>query len=237
MAGEINLKRGAKIYMAYDVELGKQPDFNMLVTFKGNLDASTFLVSIPMTKDGEEIPLNENKKLLMRFGQGAVQSLVAGYADDIVKDGIHSYWKMRRVTEFRQFFKRVDERVKLNMFMEFTMDSWKELADGTTEHAKGYTLDISYSGAAIYENYRFNVGDVCEVFMPGMGVGPGSDPINYLKATVCWVREAPQGSPFKLLTGLQYKFDDEIAKERMKLYVVHARHYLEATEKKQELDI
>jgi len=237
MAGELNLKRGSKIYMAYDVPFGQEPVFDMIVTFKENLDGSTFLVSIPMGKDKEPIKLDENKKLLMRYGQGVVQNLIAGYANDVVVDGMRSYWKMRRVTEYRQFFKRNDERVKLGMFMEVTMDGWRELADGTTEHEKCYTLDISYSGAAVFINYRFAVGDVCEVFMPGMGTGPGSDPINYLKANVCWVREAPQGSPFKLVTGLQYIFDDGIEKERMKLYVIHASHYMEAQEKKKELEI
>jgi len=223
MAGEINLKKGSKIIMAYDVPIGIEPKFDMIVSFVKNLDEAVFLVSIPMEKNGEEVPIDENRKLLMRYGQGNVQSLIAGYADDLVEDGTRRYWKVRRVTEHRQYIKRTDERVKAQMNMEFTQETWPQLKDGTTEHETGYTLDISYSGAAVFMNRRFKVGETVEIFLPGMGVGPGSDPMNYVVCGVCWLREAPKGSVYRNVCGLQYRFSDGIERERMKLYVENVR--------------
>lgn len=223
MAGEINLKRGSKILMAYDVPLGKDPSFNMIVSFNRNLDESVFLVSVPMGKDGKPIELDENAKILMRFGTGPVQSLIAAYADDLVVEGIHSYWKMRRVTEHRQFIKRADERVRAQMHVEYTQDTWAQKADGTTVHERGYSLDISNSGCAMYMNSRFEVGETIEIFLPGVGTGIGSDPLNYVVCAVCWNREAPKGSPYHHVVGLQYRFSDGPDKERMKLYVQHVK--------------
>jgi len=219
MAGEINLKRGAKILMAYDVPIGTQPNFNMIVSFNKNLDESVFLVSVPMDKDGKLIPLDENRKLLMRFGSGAVQSMIAGYADDQIQDGIRTYWKVRRVTEHRQFIKRADERVKAQFNIEVTQETWRQRDDGTTEREEAYTLDISYGGSAVYMNRRFKIGETVELFFPGIGNGPGSDPMSYVVAGVCWVREAPKGSPYRNICGFQYRFSDGPDRERMKLYV------------------
>lgn len=223
MAGEVNLKRGSKILMAYDVPIGQEPTFNMIVTFIRNLDESVFLVSVPMGKDGKQIPIDENKKLLMRYGTGPVQSLIAGYADDLVIEGIHHYWKVRRVTEHRQFIKRADVRVRAQMHVEYTQDTWQQLSDGTTPRETAFTLDISYGGCAMYLNRRFEVGETIELFFPGMGTGPGSDPMNFVTGAVCWYREAPKGSPYRLICGIQYRFEDGPEKERMKLYVENVK--------------
>jgi len=223
MAGELGLKKGSKIMMAYDVRLGMEPKFELMCSFVCDIDTSVFKVSRPMNPDGTPVPLNENQKFLLVYGSGPVKSIIAGYAEDEEKDGINTYWLVRRVTEQRQFFKRVDERVKAQFNIEYTCDAFPELSDGTTQREDAYTIDISFNGAAIYLNDKFDVGYEVEVFMPGFGSGIGSDPINYLKAVVCWNREAPKESKHKLICGLQYRFDDEIQKERMKLYVSHIK--------------
>ena len=48
MAGSIQLKKGTKMQLAFDVPVGQEPQFNMLCTFNKALDESAFLVSAPM---------------------------------------------------------------------------------------------------------------------------------------------------------------------------------------------
>ena len=86
--------------MAFDVPMGQEPDFSFVCTFAKALDESAFLISIPM-QDGKPLPLDENRKLLIRYGKGENAMILAGYADDIVKEGLRRYWKIRRVTEQR----------------------------------------------------------------------------------------------------------------------------------------
>ena len=112
MAGELKIKPGTRLAIAFDAPLGKQPEFDMVSTFAKALDESAFLISIPM-KGGKPLAMDESQKLLIRYGHGEDTMIVAGYPDDTVKEGIRRYWRIRRVTEQRAFFKRADERLKV----------------------------------------------------------------------------------------------------------------------------
>jgi hypothetical protein len=112
MAGSIQLKKGTKMHLAFDVPVGQEPQFNMLCTFNKALDESAFLVSAPMV-DGKKLVPDESQKLLFKYTEGDESNIVAGYVDDTVKEGIRSYLKIRRVAEQRQFIKRVDVRMKV----------------------------------------------------------------------------------------------------------------------------
>lgn len=48
MAGNFDIKQGTKMRVAFDVPIGKEPQFNMMRTFNKALDESAFFVSIPM---------------------------------------------------------------------------------------------------------------------------------------------------------------------------------------------
>ena len=105
MAGELRIKPGTKLRMALDVPIGQQPQFNLVCTFVKSLDVASFLISIPM-RDGQPMPMDDTRKLLIRYGTDKDAMIVAGYADDVVKEGIRRCWKIRRVAEQRQFFQR-----------------------------------------------------------------------------------------------------------------------------------
>ena len=110
MAGALKIKNGTKLQMAFDAAIGEQPNFNMICTFNKSLDDSAFLVSIPVV-NGQPLQVDESQKLLIRYGTGSDAMILAGYVDDVVKEGIRRYWKVRRVMENRQFIKRVDVRM------------------------------------------------------------------------------------------------------------------------------
>ena len=112
MADELKIRSGTKLRMALDVPFGKEPEFNLICTFVKSLDSASFLISIPM-RDGAPLPLDDQQKLLICYGSAADTKIVAGYADDVVKEGIRRCWKIRRVSEQRQFFRRTDERLKV----------------------------------------------------------------------------------------------------------------------------
>lgn len=120
MSGTLEIRSGTKLTMAFDVPMGKEPEFNLVCTFAKALDESAFLISIPM-KGGKVLPLDENQKLLIRYGKGEDVMILAGYADDIVKEGLRRYWKIRRVTEQRQFFQRKDERLKVALGIQYVL--------------------------------------------------------------------------------------------------------------------
>lgn len=103
MAGNFDIKQGTKMRVAFDVPIGKEPQFNMMCTFNKALDESAFFVSIPMhvhMKARRLVP-DENQKMLFREGEGVETQIIAGYVDDVVKEGIRRYWKVRRVAETR----------------------------------------------------------------------------------------------------------------------------------------
>ena len=218
MAGGLKIKSGTKMQIAYDVPVSKQPNFNMASTFKKNIDDSAFLISIPM-QGGKGIPMDENQKLLIKYGSGENTVIIAGYADDAVKDGIRTYWKIRRVTEQRQFIKRVDERLKVSLKIEYTQDDWPVDEHGKTEREDALSLDLSAGGAALFLNRRFEVGEILDVFLPRIGTTEDGHALDNVLGVVCWFREAPKGGSYKFICGLQFRFSDGSDRDTVKRYV------------------
>jgi hypothetical protein len=218
----IKIKSGTKLQLAFDVPMGNEPNFNMICTFGKSLDESAFLISIPM-KNGKALPLDENQKLLIKYGSGSSAMILAGYADDIVKDGIRRYWKIRRVSEQRQFFQRADERLKVALRVEYMQETWPLNDDGEIEKEEGMSLDISAGGAAIYLNRRFDVGEVCELSLPRIGTSADGRAIKDIVGAVCWLREAPKGSLYRNICGLQFRFSNDEDRERLKAYVANVK--------------
>lgn len=221
MAGALTIKNGTKLRLALDVSMGRNPDFNMICTFAKALDESAFLISIPM-KDGKAVSIDENQKLLIRYS-GESDMILAGYVDDVVKEGIRRYWKVRRVSEQRQFFRRADERLKVAIPVQYMQETWRPNADGIIEKESGMSLDISVGGMALYMNRRFEIGEACELSLPNIGTSPQGRGIDGIVSVACWVREAPKGSIYRHVCGFQFRFGDGIEKEQMQLYVANIK--------------
>ena len=221
MAGELRIKPGTKLRMALDVPIGQQPQFNLVCTFVRSLDVASFLISIPM-QDGQPMPMDDTRKLLIRYGTDKDAMIVAGYADDVVKEGIRRCWKIRRVAEQRQFFQRADERLKVTVPITYSQPTWRPDSDGVIRPEEGLTLDISAGGLASYVSRRLIVGEVCDINLPAIGTSREGRAIAAV-AAVCWVREAPKGSPFRFVCGYQFRFADGEEREQMQLYVANIK--------------
>lgn len=221
MAGAVNVKSGTKLKVAYDMGAGKSPEFNLVCTFIKSLDESAFYISVPM-KAGKSLVFDENQKLLILIGAGSAASIVAGYPDDEVKEGIHRYWKIRRVSEQRQFIERADERYKVALKVLYTSEMWP-IKQGKRDYRDAMSLDISAGGAAIFLNFRFEVGEVCELTLPTVGYTDEGYKIEHVVSAVCWYREAPKGSAFKYLCGVQFRFANSAERERMKAYILNLK--------------
>ena len=218
MAGELKIKSGSKIKLALDVPVGEQPNFNMICTFNKNLDESAFLVSIPMV-NGQALVVDDSQKLLLQYGEGNDAMLVAGFVDDIVREGIRRYWKIRRVSEQRQFFQRRDERIKVALRLQYKQETWELNPDGQIDREDGMSLDISAGGAAVYMNRHMDVGEMVEVSFPRIGVSEKGRAIDDIVSVVCWGREAPKGSLYRHICGVQFKFGDDSEKKRLVDYI------------------
>lgn len=211
----VNIANGAKLQIAFDVPIGQEPNFELMSTFARALDESAFLISVPM-RGGAPLTLDENQKLLIRSGE----TIVSGYPDAMVKEGIRRYWKIRRVSEQRQFFKRADVRYNVALPVRYLQQTWPVNADGRITREDGLTLDISSGGAAFYLNRRFNVGDVCELFLPQVGTDPNGRAVSNLVSAVCWVKEAPKGAPYRHVAGVQFRYgDDGQEREQVAAYI------------------
>ena len=222
MADELKIRSGTKLRMALDVPFGKEPEFNLICTFVKSLDSASFLISIPM-RDGAPLPLDDQQKLLICYGSAADTKIVAGYADDVVKEGIRRCWKIRRVSEQRQFFRRTDERLKVTIPIRYTQATWRPNEDGIIPPEEGMTLDISAGGLASYLNRNLAVGEVCDITLPSIGTTKEGHEIAGAVAVVCWTREAPKGSPFRRVAGFQFRFADSVERQQMQDYVTNIK--------------
>ena len=196
--GTLDIKRGTKMQLAKDAAVGQEPVFNMLSTFNKELDESAFLVSIPML-DGKPLQADESQKFLFR------------------------YWKIRRVTENRQFIKRIDVRMKVELPVKFMQDTWELNSQGEIEQESGETMDISNNGLAVYMNRWFEVGETCIFTLPRLGNASEGMPSREVVGVICWEREMPKGGPFRFVTGIQLRFANIDEKVKMQEYVAYVK--------------
>ena len=220
--GTLDIKRGAKMQLAKDAAVGQEPVFNMLSTFNKELDESAFLVSIPML-DGKPLQADESQKFLFRYEEGEETRIIAGYVDDVIKEGIRRYWKIRRVTENRQFVKRIDVRMKVELPVKFMQDTWELNSQGEIEQESGETMDISNNGLAVYMNRWFEVGETCIFTLPRLGNASEGMPSREVVVVICWEREMPKGGPFRFVTGIQLRFANTDEKVKMQEYVAYVK--------------
>ena len=157
---EQQITPGTKLQVAFDVPMGQKTDFNMLATYKENLDEAYFLMSAPMLA-GKPLIMDENQKLLLQYKVGEETFVLAGYPESVEKKGIRTYWKMRKVAEQRTFVKRRDERFKVAMRLTYQRDNAP-----TLEPEDAMTIDVSAGGLAIYLNDYPDVGEALAVQMP-----------------------------------------------------------------------
>ena len=222
MAGNIQIKHGTKMRMAFDVPAGQEPQFSMISTFNKALDESAFLVSVPMV-DGKALVADETKKILFRYGEGEEQAIVAGYVDDVVKEGIRRYWKVRRVTENRQFIQRRDVRMKIELPVTYMQDTWALNSEGEIDKEQGETMDISNNGLAVYMNRWFEVGESCIFTLPRLGTASDGQPEHEVVGAICWMRELPKGGQFRFLAGTQLRFSNLDERRQMQEYVAYVK--------------
>lgn len=214
---ELQIKPGTKLQMAFDVPMGQKTDFNMMATFKEAIDDAYFLVSVPMLA-GKPLLLDENQKFLMQYSVGDNTFMIAGYPEAVEKVGIRTFWKMRQVAEQRTFFKRRDERFKVSMRLEYQRDN---VDNPETEDAM--TIDVSAGGVAIYLNDYPDVGEALQVQMPTIRLQGERHELPVQLGIVCWVRQAPKGSLYRNVCGLQFRYADDIERETVKEYMQYVR--------------
>lgn len=222
MAGTLKIRSGTRLQIALDEGIGETPQFNMVCTFARALDESAFLVSIPM-KSGKPLQLDVNQKILFAYELGNEKAIMAGYADDVIKEGIRSYWKIRRVTEQRQFIKRADERYKIALPLSYMQETWTPNEDGIIPQEEAMSLDISAGGIALFLNRKFEVGEACEITLPRLGTTEEGRKLEGLVGVVYWLREAPRGSKFRNICGMQFRFSDEVDRARLQEYLAYMK--------------
>lgn len=143
--------------------------------------------------------------------------------DDVVKEGIRRYWKIRRVTEQRQFIKRVDVRMKVELPIKYMQDTWELNSDGEIDKEQGETMDISNNGLAVYMNRWFEVGESCIFTLPRIGTLSDGVAEQEVVGVVCWVRELPKGDSFRFVCGIQLRFANLEERRKMQEYVMYVK--------------
>ena len=214
---ELQIKPGTKLKVAFDTAVGQKTEFNMMATFKGVIDEAYFLISAPMLA-GKPLILDENQKFLLQYTLGENTFMLAGYPESVEKAGIRTYWKMRQVAEHRTFFKRRDERFKVSMRLRYLRDEASE-----DEWKEAMTIDVSAGGLAMYLNDYPDVGEALQVQMPVVRVDGERCELPVQLGIVCWMRQAPKGSLYCNVCGVQFRYSDELEREAMKEYMEHVR--------------
>ena len=85
------------------------------------------------------------------------------------------------------------------------------------------TLDISAGGAALFVNRHFEVGEAVVMGLPRIGISPEGAAITDIVAAVCWDREAPKGSNYRFVCGVQFRMGDDAQREQLQNYMLYVK--------------
>lgn len=85
------------------------------------------------------------------------------------------------------------------------------------------TIDVSAGGLAMYLNDYPDVGEALQVQMPVVRVDGERCELPVQLGIVCWMRQAPKGSLYRNVCGVQFRYSDELEREAMKEYMEHVR--------------
>lgn len=215
---QLKIRTGTKLFLVYAGERQvKNEDFTIRSTFEKNLNESSFLISVPL-KNGQRMEPDEDKKLLIKYAMGGEDIIVEGYVDDVVKQGIRQYWKIRKVTEGRKFFQRMDERVQTVLRVNYTRLEWisNTLEEQRTE--EGATLDISAGGLAMFLNDKLTVGEIIYINLPTVGRAKAGKGF-MVRGETCWLRDTQKGNAFRHTMGAKFIFDTSEEKKKMSAYM------------------
>ncbi len=215
---ELQIKPGTKLQVAFDAPVGEQTDFNMMATFKKAIDDAYFLMTVP-APDGKPLELDIGQKFHLRYTVGADPFVIAAYPEGVEKAGIRTFWKMRKVAEERVFLKRRDERFKISMRLTYTRD----LASGAIETEEAMTADVSAGGMALCLNDYPDVGEALQVMLPPVTLDGQTYEAAPQLGIVCWVRQAPKGSLYRNICGIQLRFADDLEREAFSEFIEHMR--------------
>ena len=215
---ELQIKPGTKLQMAFDAPVGQQADFNMMATFKKADDDAYFSISVPVL-DGQPLDLDINQKFHLRYSVAGDTFIIAAYPETVEKAGIRTLWKMRKVAEERVFFQRRDERFKIQMHLTYT----RETAAGTTRPEEAMTADVSAGGMALMLSEHPDVGEALGIQLPPVAVDGQTYQVCDQLGIVCWVREAPKGSVYRNVCGIQFRFGSDPEREALAAYIAHLR--------------
>jgi hypothetical protein len=59
--------------------------------------------------------------------------------------------------------------------------------------------------------------------LPRVGTDPAGQAIEDTVAVVCWMRQAPKGSVYRQICGVQFRFGDGSEREQMQAYVSNVK--------------
>ena len=213
---QLPIKTGTKLSLRYADDKTDKDEFRLRSTFEKNVNDTSFLMSIPLL-DGKRLEADHERKLLIRYGEGNSTIIVEGYVDDVVKQGIRQYWKVRKVTEGRKFFKRQDERIQASVDVTYSKLSWIGATIDDRRVEEGQTLDFSLGGIALMLNDETTVGEIIEVTFPTLSRAKAGQSVS-TKAECCWQRKLQKGSGFRFASGLKFIFETTDAKKQMQAY-------------------
>lgn len=214
----LSIENGTRLQIAVLENPEDSPEFDLAATYKESIDNSAFLISVPV-RGTVPVTVDETTKIMLRYGMGSETMLISAYCDDVMKIGIRHYWKLRKISEQRQFRQRTDERYKVALKVKYMQETWPLNYEGKIDKDDGLTLDISAGGAAIYMYHRFEIGEICEVTLPRIGTNDEGAEIENVVCSICWYKDAPKGSMYKNICGVQFRFSGDEDRNRVKQYV------------------
>ena len=213
---KLKIKKGEKIKFAFYKE-NEKSQFSHISTFYKSVDDAAILISAPY-KNNKILEIDDNQKLLFLYDANGEELIFSGFRDDVVKEGIRIFWKIRIVDEARTYYQRSDERYRIFLPIKYNNPFIKVDESDEVKKHEGETFDISAGGIAMKTNNSFRIGEKIIIDLPDIANIEG---IKEISASVCWQREL-QNDYYKKIVGLQFNVDKQ-EKDKILVYVTNLK--------------
>lgn len=213
---KLKMKKGEKIKFAFYKE-NEKLQFSHISTFYKTIDDTAILISAPY-KDNKILEIDDNQKILFIYNMNGEELIFSGFCDDVIKEGIRIFWKIRIVDDGRKYYQRLDERYRIFLPIKYTNPLIKVDEFDEYEKREGETFDISAGGIALKTNDLFKVGEKVTIDLPDVANIEG---IKEILTNVCWQRDL-QNDYYKKIVGLQFNIDKQ-EKDKILVYIANLK--------------
>ena len=209
---KLNIVSGTKLELQLLGKQGQKP-LGLKSSFEKAVGKNCLLISAPFY-EGNYANFEHQDALNIQYWRGTSKRILFGYIEGSVQRGLRNYWRVKIISEEREFVFRAYERIKTGLRVSYT-GCMPENQAGEPHIMYALSYDISAGGISLRLHGYVEPEALLELNLPPLGTIKGFTQ----KAEVRWIMATENNKAFSYAAGMRFVFANAEERENMKAYI------------------